>query len=535
VYFSEVLRRGACPGLLVALATVLRLHGLGRWSLWLDELVQYKESATPLSELHSALAPQDMPVFFILTHAFVSVGFDGNEWQLRLPSAILGVATVPLVYVLARELFSQRAAFFAGLVACVMPVLVIYSQEYRDYSLLVLLATLCAWSLSVALRTNGRGWWALFVGAAILGLYTHFVAIFFVTGLGLFAVGCILLKLRDGEPIAPLIWSSILAFAIIGVAFIPAIPMLARLVGVEALLKADVSIAKRLGLFRTIVLTYPCFAGPASYVIASLAGLGVVWAAFRSPRTLVFFVGVFAVPALLYTLYGYERASSSHRYTLPLLIPYAVAVGVGLTAILVQVEEAAARMRPGSQRIGTLATVVLAVIVGLLSVRSLSDIYAKNPKQRPNDLREGFSYVRSRIQPNDLLLEASTSQEGPVYWFKSFNSYYLRGFSPPPAVTTIETTNFPNVFTHYLDQTGRLWILITVTDDQVAAVKDRAGADFDVQCFRRICAIHWRGSQRPMLQQVVAFFDRFTDLDPNYFAAPAQPVRAKLDQAPAAR
>jgi hypothetical protein len=80
-------------------------------------------------------------------------------------------------------------------------------------------------------------------------------------------------------------------------------------------------------------------------------------------------------------------------------------------------------------------------------VKSLSDMYANNPKQRPNDLSEGFDYVRSRIQPNDLLLEASTNKEGPVYWFKSFNSYYLRRFSPPPAVTTIETTNFPKVFT----------------------------------------------------------------------------------------
>jgi hypothetical protein len=67
---------------------VLRLHGLGRWSLWLDELLQYKESATPLNELYSALLPQDMPVSFLLTHALVSAGFDGNEWQLRLPSAM---------------------------------------------------------------------------------------------------------------------------------------------------------------------------------------------------------------------------------------------------------------------------------------------------------------------------------------------------------------------------------------------------------------------------------------------------------------
>jgi hypothetical protein len=217
------------------------------------------------------------------------------------------------------------------------------------------------------------------------------------------------------------------------------------------------------------------------------------------------------------------------------MVPYAVAVGAGLAAICLQIEALAARLWPGSQRVGAFATVASAAIVALLSMRSLSDAYAANPKQRPVDLRGGFNYVISHIEPNDLLLEASTSKAGPVYWFKLFNSYYLRGLSPPPAVTTIETTNFPKAFTHYLDRTGRLWILITVADKEVAAVKDRGGSDFDVQCFRRICAIHWRGGERPMLEQIVAFFDRFADLDPKYFEAPARAVRAALDQARAAR
>jgi hypothetical protein len=514
---------------------VLRLHGLDRWSLWLDETLQYRTAATPLHELYSVLASQDMPISFLLGHALVVSGFDGSEWQLRLPSAIFGVATVALVFLLTRELLSQRAACLAGLVACVMPVLVLYSQEYRAYSLLVFLTTLCTWSLEVALRTNGRGWWVLFVGAAILSLYTHFVALFFVVGLGVFAVGCALLKLRDREPIGPLVWSVVLAFAVIGVAFIPAVPMLGRLVGFEGRFQSGVPIATRLYLLQTIVLTFPGFKDAARYVFASLAGLGVIWAAFRSPRTLLFFLGTFAVPALLFAFYGYQRASSSPRYTLPLMVPYAVAIGVGLAAISLQIEALAARIWPGSQRVGTFATVALAAIVALLSMRSLSDAYAANPKQRPVDLRGGFDYVISHIEPNDLLLEASTSKAGPVYWFKAFNSYYLRGFSPPPAVTTIESTNFPKVFPRYLQQTGRLWILITVADNQVAAVKDRAGPDFEIQCFRRICAIHWRGGERPMLEQVVAFFDRFADLDPEYFAAPARVVRAALDQARGAR
>jgi hypothetical protein len=71
---------------------VLRLHGLGRWSLWLDEALQYRQSSTPLNQLYSTLLPQDMPLSFLLTHSLVAAGFDHSEWQLRLPFAIFGVA-----------------------------------------------------------------------------------------------------------------------------------------------------------------------------------------------------------------------------------------------------------------------------------------------------------------------------------------------------------------------------------------------------------------------------------------------------------
>jgi hypothetical protein len=290
-------------------------------------------------------------------------------------------------------------------------------------------------------------------------------------------------------------------------------------------------------LLKALVLAYPGFEGTASYVIASLAGLGVIWAAFRSPRTLLFFLGTFVVPALLYAFYGYQRASSSPRYTLPLMVPYAVAVGAGLAALALQLEVLAARMWPGSQRIGTCATLAAAAIVGLLSLRSLSDAYAANPKQLPVDLRGGFDYVISRIEPNDLLLEASTTKGGPVYWFSTYGSYYLRHdlSSRLPTAAMIEDLNFPSGFANYLDRQGALWVLIVVAGEEIGAVQDRAGAEFDVQCFQGVCAIHSRDPQRPMLEQLGAFFDRFADLDPNYFATSARAVRARLDQAPAGR
>ena len=96
--------------LLVLLAFALRLYALDRWSLWLDETVQYDYAAKPASELYRAMDAYAMPLSLQLSHALVQLGLGQNEWQLRLPSALLGVGTVILVYCLALELFCRRTA-----------------------------------------------------------------------------------------------------------------------------------------------------------------------------------------------------------------------------------------------------------------------------------------------------------------------------------------------------------------------------------------------------------------------------------------
>lgn len=517
--------------LVVGLATALRLHGLGRWSLWLDELLQYKESAAPLNKLYGVIYEQDVPVSVLLGHALIWSGLNSNEWQLRLPFAIVGVGTVVLVFLLGRELLDRRAGFLAAVVACVMPVLVIYSQEYRSYSLFIFLTTLCGWSLAVALRKNHVGWWGLFIGSAILSLYTHFAAMFTVVGLVVFAFSHIVLQLRRGEPIWPALCSPILAFAIIGVAWIPAIPMFARLLSAEEGLHHVVATATRLSLLKTVILKYPDFEDGVRVIVASLAAIGVAWSAFRAPRALLFFIGAFAVPALLYAFFGYERASRVARYTLPLMAPFTVAAGAGLAAITYAVEALAARERPRSQRIGAIATAIVAVLFAVLSMRSLSNVYAANPKQLPVDLREGFDYLRSRIGPNDLLLEASTTKGGSVYWYPGYEAYYMREaiWPKPPVKAIIDDLNFPQGFKRFLDTHGRLWVIITVSDAEQRKVQERSGSDFAVQCFRRICVIQSRRPEHPMLEQMSAFFDRFADLDPKYFAASARAVQQTAD------
>ena len=97
----------------------------------------------------------------------------------------------------------------------------------------------------------------------------------------------------------------------------------------------------------------------------------------------------------------------------------------------------------------------------------------------------------------------------------------------PPTRGFIDDLYFPKELRRYLDLHGRLWVLATVGDEQQSSVQSRADVEFAVQCFRRICAIEYRDAERLMLEQLRAFFDRFTDIDPKSFAAPARAVRSE--------
>src|SRR4051812_34331725 len=136
--------------LIMAAAVALRFYQLDQWSLWLDEGLQYYETAQPLARLYANLVPQEMPAFFIIAHTLMRLGLAGDPWWLRALPAVLGSATVALVYLLGRELFRRIAGLYAALLAALHPVLVIYSQEYRFYCLLIFLSCLNGYSIAVA-------------------------------------------------------------------------------------------------------------------------------------------------------------------------------------------------------------------------------------------------------------------------------------------------------------------------------------------------------------------------------------------------
>jgi 4-amino-4-deoxy-L-arabinose transferase-like glycosyltransferase len=119
------------------------------------------------------------PLYYALAWVWTQVTGTG-EFGLRSLSAVAGVATVPVAYLIGIELRGRRAGLMAAALVAVNPMLLWYSQEARAYALLVLLCAVSLLYCLRALRAGSRRDFVLWGIAAGLALATHYFAIFVV-------------------------------------------------------------------------------------------------------------------------------------------------------------------------------------------------------------------------------------------------------------------------------------------------------------------------------------------------------------------
>jgi uncharacterized membrane protein len=121
------------------------------------------------------------PLYYALAWAWTQLTGTG-EFGLRSLSALAGVATVPVAYMLGAELRGRRAGIAAAALVAVNPMLLWYAQEARSYALLAFLTAVAALYFVRALGNAGvpagrrdLRLWGVF---SALALATHYFAIF---------------------------------------------------------------------------------------------------------------------------------------------------------------------------------------------------------------------------------------------------------------------------------------------------------------------------------------------------------------------
>jgi hypothetical protein len=179
-----VLKTSAFILLLVALATLIRLHDIDRNGLTSNETVtlcvangisaRTDGQFTILSDIDSSFTRQDIRAFKTYSNvieATVQNGgnslvynvllswwtklFGNTNTSIRLISLLFGVFTVLLGYYFCRQLFNHQTAIIAGILLCVHPVLVESGQLARAYvpaTFFVLASTYSLYQVTVAMR-----------------------------------------------------------------------------------------------------------------------------------------------------------------------------------------------------------------------------------------------------------------------------------------------------------------------------------------------------------------------------------------------
>jgi uncharacterized membrane protein len=179
--------------LIILLGAALRFYGLDREPLWSDEAATLRYAEMTQAWLWRDSFDTSPPLYYSLQRIWLVFG--RSEVALRSLPAVIGIATIPLIYMLGRALAGPCTGLASALLLATSALHVQFSQEARTYTLLMAAATLAVWGLvrlledppaaadlspaaRLAWRTSSTRATAAYVVGTIVALYAHNLAIF---------------------------------------------------------------------------------------------------------------------------------------------------------------------------------------------------------------------------------------------------------------------------------------------------------------------------------------------------------------------
>ena len=219
--------------LISLLAILIRLHGLGRFSIWYDEgfTINYAFNFVWSLQFLSVDITSDPPLLPFMVHFWyhfglylgLTPGTETFDMYLRLLPFSFSVITVPLVYCLALLVIKDKTVALLGAFLCaISPYHLFYAQELKPYSLYTVLILGAAIYHLKALKSDKTIHWLMFSLLISLGLYSHFIAAWNIL---LFNFHVIAIQVLDKKIRWKWVYSQILA----GIVCLPVILMAARI------------------------------------------------------------------------------------------------------------------------------------------------------------------------------------------------------------------------------------------------------------------------------------------------------------------
>lgn len=160
--------------LIVALGAFLRLRGLQAKSFWLDEVASVVIARMPGNSFWNWLWTEEgnMALYYVLLRQWMQIHL--GEATIRLLSVLPGVAAIPVMYLLGRRLFGRGTGLLAALFLALSTCAVVYAQEARGYSWLLLGTIVSTYFFARLIAKPTHGMALAYALAAGITCYFHY-------------------------------------------------------------------------------------------------------------------------------------------------------------------------------------------------------------------------------------------------------------------------------------------------------------------------------------------------------------------------
>jgi mannosyltransferase len=176
----------AATAIVVVIGVVLRF--LTRSDLWLDEALTVDISRLPLTQLHAALMRDGAPpLYYFLLHFWMKL-FGSSDLGARSLSGVIGVATLPLIWIAGNRLGGRTVGSAATVLVATSPFAIYYGTEARMYSLVAFLTTTGFLAVDSALKKPTRSNLTATALCTALLLYSHYWSLYLVAVTGAWLV-----------------------------------------------------------------------------------------------------------------------------------------------------------------------------------------------------------------------------------------------------------------------------------------------------------------------------------------------------------
>lgn len=161
---------------LTVIGLVLRINNLGSLTFWMDEAIQ-TYAALGLIQHGSPVLPSGMVYMrsfldtFLIAQSFKIFGV--SEFAARLPSALFGVLTIPLVYLTGKEFGNRRVGIIAAFLITFSVFETVWNRDARMYSQFQFLYLLTAYLFYIYIKSKNWKIIPAIAGSFILAYYSH--------------------------------------------------------------------------------------------------------------------------------------------------------------------------------------------------------------------------------------------------------------------------------------------------------------------------------------------------------------------------